>query len=248
MRVLTAYMDCLFLLHFLCSSQYSHDFQANPSMSARLRSCTNGIHKILTLQPQRLNPINMRNGDRAIAIRNDGVGINVCPFVINLDHFSRIGIVIDRHSRVAYHSHAANFTRMEPADMNMSAHPICKFKIEMSNIIDVWEEMRVCLHADLLRCFAEDIHEYRDIMGSKIPNHICVSTKHILCPRGRLYRLQTLSGCFQTIGIFVCDDGDHRTAHSIQISRNLRTPVAPADNAKTELIHSYHVLLKTGSV
>src|SRR5947209_20419738 len=86
------------------------------------------------------------------------------------------------------------------------------------------------------------------LYGSRNDDSIDIRTKHILCPRGRLYRLQTLSGYFQTIGIFVCDDGDQRTAHSIQISRNLRTPVAPADNAKTQLIHSYHVLLKTGYV
>src|SRR5437660_8266708 len=104
-------------------------------MGTRLCPQTNRVSEILTLQSQWLNPINVGNSYCTKAVGDHWVSMNISSFVVNLEHFRRIGIVKDRHSRVTDHRHAANFTGMEPAHMNMGSKPICKCKIKMGNIV-----------------------------------------------------------------------------------------------------------------
>src|ERR1700738_1673032 len=120
-------------------------------MSAWLRSETNSISEIFTLQPQRLNPINVWYSYCTKAIGDHWVGVNISSLVVNLEHFSRICIVIDHHPCITNDSHTTNFTGMAPAHMNMRGHPICKHKIEMGNILEMPLEMRICLYPDLFR-------------------------------------------------------------------------------------------------
>ena len=48
-----------------------------------------------------------------------GISVNVGSFVVNLQHFRGIGIVIDGHSGITNNSDAADFTRMQPAYVDM---------------------------------------------------------------------------------------------------------------------------------
>src|SRR5437660_7478087 len=106
-------------------------------MGTRLCPQTNRVSEILTLQSQWLNPINVGNSYCTKAVGDHRISMNISSFVVNLEHFRRVGIVIDRHSRVTDYRHAANLTRMEPANMNMGRHPICKYKVEMGDIVDM---------------------------------------------------------------------------------------------------------------
>src|SRR5437667_7523152 len=103
-------------------------------MSAGLCSQTDCMSKIFTLEAQWLSPINMGNGYFTKAIRKHGASVNIPPFVVNLEHLCRVGIVVDCHSRVTDHRHAANFAGMKPASMDMCGYAIRKLKIKVSNI------------------------------------------------------------------------------------------------------------------
>ena len=63
--------------------------------------------------------------------------MNICPFVIDLEHFRRIGIIIDDHACITNDGHATNFTGMEPTYMNMGGHAIRKSEIKMGNVMNV---------------------------------------------------------------------------------------------------------------
>src|SRR5438046_392543 len=128
-------------------------------MCAWLSPCTNSLRKILTLQVQRFNPINVRNGDGAIAIGDGRVSMHICPFVVNLDHLSWIRVVVDHHSCVAYNGHTTNFTGMQPTDMDMGGHPVGKSKIEVGNIVDMRLKMSMRLYLNLLWPPAKQIEQ-----------------------------------------------------------------------------------------
>src|SRR6266550_1188520 len=100
------------LQRLLSCRQYPHHLQTDTTVGTRLCLCAYGIGEILTLQPQWLNPINMRNGDLTKAIRHHRIGINMGSFVVNLEHLSWIGVVVDCHSHIANNRHTANFTGM----------------------------------------------------------------------------------------------------------------------------------------
>src|SRR5438270_4988066 len=103
-------------------------------MGTRLRPRANRVSEILALQSQWLNPINVGNSYCTKAVGDHRVSMNISSFVVNLEHFCGIGVIIDRHPRVTDHRHATNFTRMEPAYMDMGSHPIRICKTEMGNI------------------------------------------------------------------------------------------------------------------
>src|SRR5713226_1436951 len=106
-------------------------------MSARLRAQANGFSKILALEAQRLDPINVRNSDLTKSIGDPGVRMDIRPFVVDLQHLSRVGVIINDHSCIANDGYSSNFTRMEPTDMNMCCHAIRKSKIKVGNIVNV---------------------------------------------------------------------------------------------------------------
>ena len=118
----------------------------------------------------------MGNRDRAITIGDDRINIDIGPFVINLDHFSRIGIVIHCHFCVADHRYATNFARMKPADMNMRGHPVSIPEIKMGNIMIARSEMGMRLHFNLFRFFVKEVKQDRNIVRGKIPNNIDIIT------------------------------------------------------------------------
>src|SRR5947209_2508044 len=105
-------------------------------MCAGLGSCANSISEIFALQAQRLHPIDIWDGNSSVAIGHDGVNMHMSAFVVHLEHFSVIRVVVDRHLLIAYHSDTADFTGMEPADMNMGCHAIRKAQIKMSNVMN----------------------------------------------------------------------------------------------------------------
>src|SRR2546426_10492365 len=119
----------------------------------------------------------MGNTDRAIAIRNNGISMYIRSLVVDFEHFSRIGIVIDRHSFISNHRHPANFTRMEPAYVYMSCHVIGKSEVKMCDIVDARLKMGMSLYFDLIRLFAKYIEQDRYIMRGKIPDDIDITTK-----------------------------------------------------------------------
>src|SRR5579875_233536 len=96
----------------------------------------------------------MRDSDFTVAVGDNGVGVNVGPLIINFQHFSRIGIVINRHSLVANNRHAADLAGMKPAHMDMSRHPVSEAEVEMSNIMDTRLQVSMSLHFDLFRLLA----------------------------------------------------------------------------------------------
>src|SRR5215469_12914388 len=114
-------------------------------MSTRLCTSTNRVHKILTLQAQRLDPIDVRNRNCTIAIGDNWISMNVCSLIIDLNHLSRVCIVINHHTSITNNSNATNLARMEPTDMDMRCHPISKFQVQMSNITNVRKEMGTSL-------------------------------------------------------------------------------------------------------
>src|SRR5437868_6273659 len=117
-------------------------------MSAWLGTCANRLGEILTLQTQRLDPIDIGNGDGTVAIGNDGVGIHVSTFIVHLEHLRLVCVVVDCHLFIAYHGDTTDLTGMEPAHVNMGRHAIRKAQVEMSNIMDMWLQMSMCLHVD----------------------------------------------------------------------------------------------------
>src|SRR5258708_6245903 len=118
----------------------------------------------------------MGDRDCSEAVGDHGISMHVCTFIVNLEHFRRIGIVINRHSQIANNCHAANFTGVEPADMDMRTHPIPEFQVEMGDIMYVRLKMSVRLHLDPFWLFAKEIKQDRYIMRGKIPNDIDIST------------------------------------------------------------------------
>ena len=88
-------------------------------MSTGLVAGAYSVGKILALQSQRFNPVDMGNGNGAEAIGDHGVSVNVSSFVVDFQHFRGIGIVVNGHSGITNNGDAANFTRMQPAYMDM---------------------------------------------------------------------------------------------------------------------------------
>src|SRR5438270_11072554 len=100
-------------------------------MGTRLRPRANRVSEILALQTQWFNPINVGNSYCTKAVGDHRVSMNISSFVVNLEHFCGVGIVIDRHPCIANHGHATNFAGMEPAHMDVGGHLVCKLKIKM---------------------------------------------------------------------------------------------------------------------
>src|SRR5713226_4626589 len=128
-------------------------------MGTWLCSQTNCVSKILTFEPQGFNPINVWNSYCTKAVGNHRVSMNIRPFVVNLEHFSRVCIIIDHHPCITNDGYTTNFTGMEPADMDMCSHPICKLKIEMGNIVDIPLEMCMRLHLNLFRFLTNQVED-----------------------------------------------------------------------------------------
>src|SRR6266568_1272063 len=120
--------------HLLCCGQYAYHLQTNSTMSTWLCSLTNSIGKIFTFQSQWLNPINVRDSYFAITIRDNGISMHIGPFIVNLEHFCLVGIIINGHSLIPNDRDTPDFARVKPADMNMCCHPIGKTEMEMSHI------------------------------------------------------------------------------------------------------------------
>src|SRR5947209_13923291 len=97
--------------------------------------------------------------------------------VVNLDHFSWIGVIIDHHSRVTDHRDAANLTRVKPAHVDVGTYAVRKTQIEMGNIVDSRLKMGVRLNFDLFRLHAQDIEQNRDIMRREVPDDIDIAAK-----------------------------------------------------------------------
>src|SRR2546421_11315077 len=159
----------------LCRRQNLDDAQPNTSMGTRLYTLTNSIRKIFTLQPQWLDPINVRNNDLTMAIRDNRISMNICPFAINLQHFSRIRVIINSHASITNNGNTPNFARMEPTDMNVCRRSICKTQIKMGDVICVCFKMSMCLRPDPLRLLAQQVEQYRDIMRSKVPDNVGIA-------------------------------------------------------------------------
>src|SRR5438034_1237504 len=126
-------------------------------MSTGLFSCTDRISEVLAFQTQRLNPIDMWDSYFAKAIGDARVGIYVGSLVVNLEHLSRSGIIIDRHPLIPNHGHAPNFAGMEPAYMDMGCHSIGKLQIEVRHILDMALYVGVSLYLDPFRLFTQHI-------------------------------------------------------------------------------------------
>src|SRR2546422_9834414 len=146
-------------------------------MSAWLRPRSNCIGKIFTLQPQWLNPVDVWNSNFTIPIRDYRVSVHISSLVINLDHLSRICVVIDRHSCITDHRHPADLTGMEPTHVDVRRHSVCEFKVEMSNIMNMRLQMCMCLDFNPFRFLAKYIEQYRYIMRGKIPYNIDITAK-----------------------------------------------------------------------
>src|SRR5437899_1967478 len=128
-------------------------------MSTRLCVGANSVSEILALKAERLNPIDMRNGDCSKSILNHWIGVYISPLVVNLKHFNWIDIIIDCHSRIPNHCDATNFARMKPTYMNMRVHPIRKAQIEMSYIMNMRLEMSMSLHLYLFWFLSKKIEQ-----------------------------------------------------------------------------------------
>src|SRR5579875_725777 len=74
-----------FKLLLSCGQDANH-FQADQAMSARLRPRTDGVGEILAFQAQWLDPVDVRNSDFAVAVRNNGIGVHISSLVIDLEH------------------------------------------------------------------------------------------------------------------------------------------------------------------
>src|SRR5689334_7387534 len=160
-------LQTLLLFQSLLSRcQHLDNSQPNFGMSARLPFVEDGTNKIFTFQAQWLDPIDMRNGNRSETIGDHWISMHIGSFIVDLNHLSRICIIIHNHASISNHGYPANFTGMKPAYMNMGSHPIAEFEIEMSNIVNVRLEMCVSLHFDLYRHLAEQIQQDRDIVRS----------------------------------------------------------------------------------
>ena len=163
--------------HLLRFGQDAHDLQPNAAMSARGGARANSPGEIFTFQVQRLHPFNVRNGNLAIAIGDPRVGMHIGPFVVNLDHFRRIGVIIDHHSGIPDHRDAADLTGVKPAHVDVGAKAVGKAQIEMGDIVDVGLQMGMGLNFDLLRLFAQHIEQNREIMGRQVPDDVGIATK-----------------------------------------------------------------------
>ena len=97
--------------------------------------------------------------------------------VENLDHFSRIGVIINHHSRVTDDRYAANLTRVKPAHVDVGTRAVRKTQIEMGNIVDTRLKMGMRLNFDLFWLHAEHIEQNRYIMRRKIPDYIDIAAK-----------------------------------------------------------------------
>src|SRR5439155_802908 len=105
--------------------------------SSWFSSRANGVGEILTLQVQRLNPVDVWNCDLTIAVRDSRVSVNIGSFIVNLEHLGLVCVIVNHHSLITNHRNSTNFTGMQPAYMDMRVHAIGKFKVEMGNIFDV---------------------------------------------------------------------------------------------------------------
>src|SRR5438270_8420273 len=103
--------------------------------------------------------------------------MHIGAFVVNLDHFSRISVIIDHHSCITDHRYPANLTWVKPAHVNVGANAICETQIEMGDIMDMRLKMAVRLNFDLFRLFAEYIEQNRYIMRREVPDYIDIAAK-----------------------------------------------------------------------
>src|SRR5205085_1189196 len=103
--------------------------------------------------------------------------MHIGTFVVNLDHFSGISVIIDHHSCITDHRYPANLTWVKPAYVNVGTNATCKTQIEMGNIMDMRLKMGMRLNFDLFRLFAEYIKQNRDIMRREVPDYIGIAAK-----------------------------------------------------------------------
>src|SRR5216684_9334543 len=75
----------LFFEALLGHRQYAHYLQADVTMSAGLASSADGVGEVLALQAQGFDPIYVGNGDCAKAVGDTRVGMDIGPFIVNLD-------------------------------------------------------------------------------------------------------------------------------------------------------------------
>src|SRR5260370_7738550 len=94
--------------------QHMHHLHATSPISAWLRSRSNSMGEILTFEAQRFDPVNMWYADGSKAVRDNGIGLHVGPFVLDFQHFSRITVVVHRHPDLTHYPHAPHFTSIQP--------------------------------------------------------------------------------------------------------------------------------------
>src|SRR5689334_18604231 len=100
-------------------------------MRAWWRTCADGVGEIFAFQAQRLYLIEVRDSNGAIAIGDDGVGMNVGTLVVDFEHLGLVHIIIHSHPGITNHGDAASLAGMQPAHVNMSVHAIVEFEVKM---------------------------------------------------------------------------------------------------------------------
>src|SRR5437660_1628100 len=98
----------LLLQSLLGGRQDAYDLQPDASMGAGLRTSANGLSKIFTFEPQWLCPVDIGDSGFAFAIRDHRISMYIRTGIVHLNHFRRIGIIVDDHTHIADDGHLAD--------------------------------------------------------------------------------------------------------------------------------------------
>ncbi len=116
--------------------------QANLATTARLLMVHDAIQKMLAFRLKRLDQVDIGDQDIPIAVRElefpeiIAVIRRFHPFIVYLDLFKALDIVINRHLFTADNGHTPDLARIQPTNVDMSHNIVGKDHVDISHIMN----------------------------------------------------------------------------------------------------------------
>src|SRR5215467_5448641 len=162
--------------------RFDNAYYAQSVLGIRDRSCaiTHALHKMFAFQPQGLGHLHARNQNIAKAHLN-GFSVtlrrrHLCVVVVNPELLCGLRVIEHRHFFLADDRGAPHFVWIQPAQVNVRHDSVVKEKTQKHYVLDSILNVALSARAHVGGLLAQEEKNLRDIVRSKAPQGVLIST------------------------------------------------------------------------